>query len=88
MPGPAGAVGAIGPAGPQGPKGDADTTAMRIRQVRQDCSADRECAVTCAEEEIAINAFCPKKAAAILSSLREISCGDANTAPMVAFCAK
>jgi len=91
IPGPQGVAGPPGPqgvAGPQGAKGDPDNSAMRIRQVRQDCTQDQDCAVACTEDEIAINAFCPKRAAAILTSLREISCGTANSATMVAFCAK
>jgi hypothetical protein len=93
-PGPAGPqgiggpAGALGAAGPQGPKGDPDTSARRIRQVRQDCSEDRECTVTCADDEIAVNAFCPKRGTAIMTSLREISCGTANPSAMVALCAK
>jgi hypothetical protein len=87
-PGPAGPQGiaGLGAAGPQGPKGDASAT--RIRQVRQDCSEDRECAVTCADDEIAVNAFCPKRGAAIMTSLHEISCGTENPSAMVALCAK
>jgi hypothetical protein len=84
----------IGPAGPpgaqgaQGPKGDPAISAMRIRQVEQTCNQDHECAVTCAADEIAVNAFCPRKAPATLTSLREISCGTANGSAMVALCAK
>jgi hypothetical protein len=97
VPGPAGPQGAAGPqgsqgaagppgaAGPQGPKGDPGT---QLRQVRQDCAEDRDCAVTCADDEIAINAFCPKRAPAVMTSLRDISCGTANQAAMVAICAK
>jgi hypothetical protein len=84
----AGPAGPSGSAGPQGPKGDTGTSATRIRQVRQDCSEDRECTVTCADDEIAVNAFCPKRGAAIMTSLREISCGTANPSAMVALCAK
>ena len=93
-PGPAGPQGIAGPAGPpgaaglQGPKGDPEASATRIRQVRQDCSEDRECTVTCADDEIAVNAFCPKRGVAIMTSLREISCGTANPSAMVALCAK
>ena len=93
-PGPAGPQGIAGPAGSpgaassQGPKGDPDASATRIRQVRQDCSEDRECTVTCADDEIAVNAFCPKRGVAIMTSLREISCGTANPSAMVALCAK
>jgi hypothetical protein len=93
-PGPAGPPGMIGPAGPpgaqgaQGPKGDPAISAMRIRQVEQTCNEDHEFAVTCAADEIAVNAFCPRKAPATLTSLREISCGTANGSAMVALCAK
>jgi hypothetical protein len=86
--GAAGPPGAPGPIGPQGPKGDADKSAMRMRQIQQDCSEDRECVVTCADDEIAINAFCPKKTPAIMTNLHEISCGTANPSAMVALCAK
>jgi hypothetical protein len=48
--GTAGPAGAPGAAGPRGSKGDPDTSATRIRQVRQDCSEDRECTVTCADD--------------------------------------
>jgi hypothetical protein len=85
-PGPQGIAGPQGPLGPQGPKGD--SSAMRIRRVQQDCIEDRECVVTCGDDELAINAFCPKRAAAIMMSLQEISCGTANQATMVALCAK
>jgi len=91
--GPQGPIGPPGPQGPPGiagaagPKGDASASAT-IRQVRQDCAEDRECAVTCADDEIAVNAFCPKKAPAIMMSLHEISCGTANLTAMVALCAK
>jgi hypothetical protein len=83
--GPQGVAGAPGAGGPQGPKGDPGT---QLRQVRQDCAEDRDCAVTCADDEIAINAFCPKRAPAMMTSLRAISCGTANQAAMVAICAK
>jgi hypothetical protein len=56
--------------------------------VRQDCAEDRECAASCGDDEVAINAFCPKRAPAIMTSLREISCGTANQAAMVALCWK
>jgi hypothetical protein len=56
--------------------------------VQQVCVEDRDCLASCAEDEIAINAFCPKKAPAVLNSLREISCGSGNQFTMVAFCAK
>ncbi len=84
-PGPLGVAGPPGAPGPQGSKGDPGT---QLRQVRQDCAEDRDCAVTCADDEIAINAFCPKRAPAVMTSLHAISCGTANQAPMVAICAK
>jgi hypothetical protein len=84
-PGPQGLPGPPGVAGPPGPKGD---PGAQIREVRQNCSADRDCAVTCADDEIALNAFCPKRAPAILTNLHEISCGTANQTVMVAICAK
>ncbi len=100
-PGPQGAEGAPGPMGPQGipgpqglagPRGEAGLPGppgnAGIRQVQQDCVEDRDCLASCAEDEIAINAFCPKKAPAVLNSLREISCGSGNQFTMVAFCAK
>jgi hypothetical protein len=83
--GPQGLPGPFGVAGAPGPKGD---PGGQLRQVRQDCAEDRDCAVTCADDEIAINAFCPKRAPAVMTSLREISCGTANQAPMVAICAR
>ena len=42
----------------------------------------------CADDEIAVNAFCPRRGAAVMTSLREISCGTANPSAMVALCAK
>ena len=81
-----------GPQGPAGPRGEAGLPGppgnAGIRQVQQDCVEDRDCLASCAEDEIAINAFCPKKAPAVLNSLREISCGSGNQFTMVAFCAK
>jgi len=44
--------------------------------------------VACAEDEIAVNAFCPNRTAAMLTSLRAITCGITNPTAMVAFCAK
>jgi Collagen triple helix repeat (20 copies) len=83
IPGPQGSPGPRGEAGPPGPPGNAG-----IREVQQVCVEDRDCLASCAEDEIAINAFCPKKAPAVLNSLREISCGSGNQFTMVAFCAK
>ncbi len=91
-PGPMGPQGIPGPQGPAGPRGEAGLPGppgnAGIRQVQQDCVEDRDCLASCAEDEIAINAFCPKKAPAVLNSLREISCGSGNQFTMVAFCAK
>jgi hypothetical protein len=97
-PGPAGPQGLAGargeprPRGPPGPPGPATTPVERadprIRQVQQDCSDDQECTVQCAQGEVALSAFCPKKAPALLDSPRDISCGTGNHAPMIAFCAK
>jgi hypothetical protein len=87
-PGPQGVAGPAGPRGPQGPKGDPDDSATRIRRVQQDCTEDHECTVTCGDDEVAVNAFCPKRAPAVMTNLREISCGTANQAAMVALCAK
>lgn len=99
-PGPAGPQELAGPRGepglrvPPGPPGPAATQAEhadagpRIRQVQQDCTDDQECTVECAQGELALSAFCPKKAPALLNGPRDVSCGTGNRAPMVAFCAK
>jgi hypothetical protein len=91
-PGPMGPQGIQGPQGLAGPRGEAGLPGppgnAGVRQVQQDCVEDRDCLASCAEDEIAINAFCPKKTPAVLNSLREISCGSGNQFTMVAFCAK
>jgi hypothetical protein len=60
----------------------------RIRQVQRDCADDQECAVQCAQGEVALGAVCPKKTPALLDSPRDISCGTGNRAAMIAFCAR
>jgi hypothetical protein len=60
--------------------------ALQVRQVRQDCTNGSDCAITCQDGEIAINAVCAGGPAA-LKSERLISCGSANGTPMIAFCA-
>jgi len=44
--------------------------------------------VQCAQGEMALSAFCPKKAPAVLDGPSGITCGTGNRAPMVAFCAR
>jgi hypothetical protein len=44
--------------------------------------------VACAENEVALGAYCPKRIAAVLTSPRVVSCGEGNAASMVAFCAR
>jgi hypothetical protein len=56
--------------------------------VQQTCTAGQDCVVACAESEVAVGAYCPKRVAAVLTSPRIVSCGDGNDAPMVAFCAR
>jgi hypothetical protein len=56
--------------------------------VQQDCTDDQVCTVQCAQGEVALSAFCPKRAPALLDSPRDISCGTGNRATMIAFCAK
>jgi hypothetical protein len=100
--GPAGVTGAEGPAGPQGPsgppgergepgvvgaKGDSGVPGLQIRQVRQDCADGQDCAVTCEDGEMALNAVCPG-GPAMLRSLRLVTCGSGNGTPMTAFCAR
>jgi hypothetical protein len=69
-----------------GPKGDAGAPGLQVRLVRQDCTNGGDCTVACEDGEIALNAVCPAGPAA-LKSERLISCGSANAAPMIAFCA-
>jgi hypothetical protein len=85
-PGQPGAQGAVGVAGTAGAKGEPGVAGMQIRQVRQDCSNGTDCEVTCNDGEFALTAVCPGGNAA-LRSLRLISCGAANAAPMIALCA-
>lgn len=87
--GPAGTAGVAGPQGPAGAKGDPGAKsdgATPVRLVWQDCTSYQNCVASCAENEIALNAYCPKRAVAVLNSVREISCGQGNPSPMVAFC--
>jgi len=97
--GPAGPAGSRGPKGEQGAQGEKgapgvagangepSAPGMQIRQVRQDCTNGTDCAVTCNDGEIALNAMCPGGTAAALESVRLISCGASNAAPMIALCA-
>jgi Collagen triple helix repeat (20 copies) len=87
--GAAGQTGAVGPrgeVGPSGPRGEAGAP-VKIRRVRQACSAGQICAVMCAQNETALNAFCPKQAPATLTGDRSVSCGIGNSDAMVAYCA-
>jgi hypothetical protein len=89
-PGPRGEAGPPGPAGPAGPpgaKGEASAS-LALRQVRQDCVGNRDCVVTCADNEVALNAFCPYREPPMFVSERAISCGYGNRAAMVAICVK
>jgi hypothetical protein len=61
-------------------------TALQVRQVRQDCTSGSDCTIACADGEIALNAVCPAGPAALRDE-RQITCGSANAAPMIAFCA-
>jgi hypothetical protein len=61
---------------------------LRLREVEQACRGTEICSVTCETDEVAINARCPRPTAAMLISVREVSCGRANREPMVAFCVK
>jgi hypothetical protein len=55
--------------------------------VRQACSAGQICAVSCDQNETALNAVCPKQAPATLTGERSVSCGIGNSDAMVAYCA-
>ncbi len=83
--GPPGPTGPRGEAGPVGPRGEG-APGQQIRRVRQTCSAGQICAVTCDQNEIALNAFCPKQAPATLTGDRSVSCGIGNSEAMVAYC--
>jgi hypothetical protein len=80
-----GPSGERGEAGPAGAKGDPGAAGLQVRQVRQECADGEDCAVTCNDGEIALNAVCPG-GPATLRSLRLVTCGTANAAPMTAFC--
>ncbi|HWF93504.1 MAG TPA: collagen-like protein [Xanthobacteraceae bacterium] len=82
-----GPVGPRGEAGPPGPRGEAGVVGLEIRRVRQACSAGQICAVTCEQNETALNAVCPKQAPATLTGDRSVSCGIGNSDAMVAYCA-
>jgi Collagen triple helix repeat (20 copies) len=94
QPGSPGMLGAEGPPGPAGPRGETGPPGPRgegppgpqIRRVRQACSAGQICGVTCDQNEIALNALCPKQAPATLTSERSVSCGIGNSDAMVAYC--
>ena len=87
VPGPQGPAGPRGEAGPPGPRGEAGVAGLEIRRVRQACSAGQICAVTCDQNETALNAVCPKQAPATLTGDRGVSCGIGNSDTMVAYCA-
>jgi len=59
-----------------------------LRHVRQNCLGNEDCVATCAEDEVALNAFCPRREPPIFVNERAISCGYGNRRPMVAICAK
>ena len=61
---------------------------LALRHVRADCVGNRDCIVTCANNEVALNAFCPQREPPMFRSEREISCGYGNRAAMVAICVK
>jgi hypothetical protein len=82
-----GVPGEQGAPGIAGAKGEPAAPGMQIRQVRQDCTNGTDCAVSCNDGEIALNAMCPGGTAAALESPRLISCGTSNAAPMIALCA-
>jgi collagen triple helix repeat protein len=86
-PGVQGPAGPRGEAGPPGPRGEAGVAGLEIRRVRQACSAGQICAVTCDQNETALNAVCPKQAPATLTGDRSVSCGIGNSDAMVAYCA-
>jgi hypothetical protein len=59
-----------------------------MRHVRQNCLSNQDCIVTCAANELAVNAFCPHREPPIFVSEHAISCGYGNRAAMVAICVK
>ena len=98
--GPKGERGEAGPPGPQGLQGlrgetgaagraaEPSAATMQVRRVSRACAADQECTVSCESREAAINALCPKKAAATLTSETDVSCGTGNEGAMIAYCAR
>ena len=95
--GPKGDRGEAGSPGPQGlqgfrgdpgPKGEAGPAMSQVRRASRACVADQDCVVSCQSGEAAINALCPKKAAAILTGETEVSCGTGNEGTMTAYCAR
>ncbi len=98
--GPKGERGEAGPPGPQGLQGlrgetgaagraaEPSAAPMQVRRVSRTCAADQECTVSCESREAAINALCPKKAAATLTGETEVSCGTGNEGAMIAYCAR
>jgi hypothetical protein len=86
VPGAQAPAGPRGEAGPPGPRGEAGGAGLDIRRVRQACSAGQICAVTCDQNETALNAVCPKQAPATLTGDRSVSCGIGNSDTMVAYC--
>jgi hypothetical protein len=59
-----------------------------VRRVSQSCAPDTDCAVTCNQGEVAINALCPKRAAATLTGETAVSCGTGNEGTMIGYCAR
>jgi hypothetical protein len=98
--GPKGERGEAGPPGPQGLQGlrgetgaagrasEPSAATMQVRRVSRACVADQDCTVSCESREAAINALCPKKAAATLTSETDVSCGIGNEGAMIAYCAR
>jgi hypothetical protein len=56
--------------------------------VRKDCVSNQDCIVACAADEIALNAFCPRRLPPMYRSANEISCGYGNRTPMIAICVR
>ena len=90
--GPAGPQGPRGEAGPPGPKGDkgdkGDAVVSQTRRVVRTCTAGQECSAACEKGEVAINALCPKKNSATLTSETEVTCGGGSDGQMIAYCAR
>jgi len=79
-----------GPPGPPGATGErgAPGASLALRHVRQDCVGNRDCIVTCADNEVALNAFCPYREPPMFVSEHAVSCGYGNRTAMVAICVK